>query len=191
MAQLDPNEVIIDISAAWRPGGKLGGYVGTGQSLVIDAIVVCPRHLKVFQGDTFRAAFEVGSGANEARYGANAGIQFTILDGRKKPNMFFGLSVPSGDLAYHARSEPQLIYCNDNRLDYSVPGESDDELIFRSYTAGMAANHLVVNQRDSAPDFVQLVFGAMQFGFSTAEEFDGDHQRRYFCTWQDPKPPEM
>src|SRR5208282_998636 len=104
MADLDPNQVKIDIAAAWRQHGKLGGYVGTGQSVVIDALITYPRNLKVFGGDTFPAAFEVGSGANEARYGASAGINFRIMDGGRSPNIFVGLSAPAGELVYHARS---------------------------------------------------------------------------------------
>jgi hypothetical protein len=187
-------EVVIEAAVAYRlDHGVLGGHVGLGQSVRVAAIISCPDSLRVFDGDTFKAAFEVGSSSNEAEYGASGGVDYTVTWARVQQHIFVGLTAANRHY-YAAYSSVQRITCDDNRLKYqAISGKSSDWLTIRSYTAAMRQNHLIVRQVDRDPMVSNLLTSAFK-GLGALPAFQkGDVSRWYYCDVlsciYDPPPP--
>jgi hypothetical protein len=179
---LDADELTIEVAAAYPPSGNLGGYIGSAQTFSIRAIVSFPLGMDVSEDDTFSAAFEVGAGGNESKYGAQAGVNFKVIAGGNGAMLgATGIQNQNHGRQFIAQSDQLALVCDDNRIKFTVPGLSDDKLTFRVYTAKMQHNHLIVNQRNTRPDYVEMPVAKLKIYITFGQCFEGDQERRYLC----------
>jgi hypothetical protein len=158
----DPVGIKIDRSYALPIGSDpMGGQVPDRCRVYIEASEVGVHRVRL--GDSFRASLNVGTSANISKYGGVSGLRFTIVGD-------IGTSQQFNYTAYRAESEPVEISCDaQNKLRFTISGESVDKLELRVKTAGQPNQTLV--RQNGHP-------GAMSHGWNPS---GSDYSYQYSC----------
>lgn len=132
------------------PTNSLGGAVKP-DPFQIHALVSSAAPMAV--GSEFQASLNVGTLGDVSKYGGSSGIRYRITApyaGGVAPAL--GVQLPAGRNHYRAESvqqPPPSIVCNaQNKLMYSVAGDSRDDLMFRVKTAHQS-NQVVARLGDA------------------------------------------
>lgn len=137
-SERDPANVSIQTAYALPiTPDPLGGAVPDRFRIYANAWETGVHQVRV--GDSFRTAVNIGTQANISKYGGMSGIRFTIISGIATSQQF-------NFTAYLAESEPLEISCNEqNKLRFTVTGDSEDNIEMRVKTAAMP-DHRIVRQ---------------------------------------------
>lgn len=139
----------ISLAACQQPDPKIHGAYAISTDLTnplgsdvlpdrfeIRALVSSQVEMQV--GDTFSSSFNVGVAGAPSKYGGSSGIRWHIVDTYPHGVAPSLVPLPNDRFLYRAVSQQLGITCDaQNRLMYSVPGDSRDELRFTLQTAAM------------------------------------------------------